>query len=43
MGGDNTGKRVKDFQEQLQRTDGQNQGGMELGEGGGDGWDWGER
>ena len=29
---------VKGFQERLQRTHGQNQGGVESGEGGGDGW-----
>ena len=43
MGGDNEGKRVKSFQEQLQRTHGQNQEGVESGEGGGDGWGGGKR
>ena len=38
VGGDNRGKGRKGFQEQLYRTHGQNQGGMEAGEGGGDGW-----
>ena len=32
------GKGGKRFQEQLERTHGQNQGGLEAGEGGGDGW-----
>ena len=35
VGGDNGGE---DFQEQVQRTHGQNQGRVELGDGGGDGW-----
>ena len=38
MGGDNGGKRVKGLQEQLERTHGQNQVGVESGEGSGDGW-----
>ena len=38
MGGVNGGKRVKGFQEQLQKTHGQNQRGVESGEGGGDAW-----
>ena len=42
MGGDNGGKREKGFQEQLQGTHGQNQGGVESGEEGGEGWGGGE-
>ena len=42
VGGDNGEERGKSFWEQLSRTHGQNQGGMEAGEGGGDGWGGGE-
>ena len=38
MGGDKGRKGEKGFQEQLYRIHGQNQGGVESGEGGGDGW-----
>ena len=38
VGGDNGGKRVKGFQEQVKKTHGQNQGGVEAGEGGWYGW-----
>ena len=41
--GDNGEEAGKGFQEQLYRTHGQNQEGVEAGEGGGDGWGWGER
>ena len=38
VGGDNRGKEGKGFEEQLLRTHRQNQGGVESGEGGRDGW-----
>ena len=38
VGGSNGGGREKGFQEQLQKTHGQNQRGVESGEGGGDAW-----
>lgn len=42
MGRDNGKKGRKGFQEQLYRTHGHNQGGVEAGEEGGDGWGGGE-